>query len=159
MWQSAEHRLAWRTYFETSLRLETRLDEGLRSATGLSMIEYHLLLLLTEAPERRMRMGELAEQMVFSSSRLTYQVKAMEQRGWVLRQTSSEDKRVNYAVLTANGLDMLREASDHHVRAVQALFIDDLDAEELRVLRRVFDRLRERLDGPEDAGRSLASAG
>jgi len=146
LWRSPEHRAAWRTYFETSLRLETRIDENLRTEAGLSLIDYHVLLLLSEAPGRRMRMGELATRMVFSSSRLTYQIKAMEQRGWVLRRSSSEDKRVNHAVLTATGLDVLRAAGTCHVNTIQSLFTDDLDDDELRMLARVFDRLRERLE-------------
>lgn len=163
-WRSSEHRAAWRTYFETSLRLETRLDEDLRAATGLSMIDYHVLLLLSEAPGRRMRMGDLAVRMVFSSSRLTYQIKAMEQRGWVLRRSSSEDRRVNYAVLTATGIDALRAAGPHHVSTVQALFTDDLDDDELRMLARIFGRLRRRLDDPpatgqDGSGEALAGAG
>lgn len=147
-WRSSEHRTAWRTFFETSLWLETRLDDDLRAATGLSLIDYHVLLLLSEAPERRLRMGELATRMVFSSSRLTYQIKAMERRGWVLRQPSSDDRRVNHAVLTASGLETLREAGAHHIHTVQSLFTDDLDDEELRVLTRVFTRLQRRLDTP-----------
>ncbi len=151
-WRSHDHRGAWRTYIEASLRLETRLDEDLRAANGLSLIDYHVLLLLSEAPSHRLRMGELATRMVFSSSRLTYQVKSMERRGWVLRHPSSDDGRVTYAVLTATGLESLREAGSHHVHTVQTLFTDDLDDEELCVLARVFGRLQQRLEAPRGAG-------
>lgn len=157
VWRSPDHQVAWRTYIEASLRLETRLDEDLRVATGLSLIDYHVLLLLSEAPSHRLRMGELATRMVFSSSRLTYQVKSMEQRGWVLRQPSFDDKRVNYAVLTATGLEVLREAGAHHVSTVQALFTDDLDDDELRVLTRVFGRLQQRMGAPSATGDSDSS--
>lgn len=141
-WRSARHQRTWRTYIETSLLLETRLDEDLRSATGLSMIDYHVLLLLSETPGRRLRMGDLAERMVFSPSRVTYQVKSMEHRGLVVRQASSEDKRVNHAVLTAAGLEAFREADPHHVHTVQTLFMNDVSERELRVLDAVFTRLR-----------------
>ncbi|RZS31210.1 DNA-binding MarR family transcriptional regulator [Herbihabitans rhizosphaerae] len=137
----------WRTYIETSIRLQTRLDDDLRATAGMSLIDYHVLLLLAEAPDCRMRMGELAARMVFSSSRLTYQVKAMEERGWVLRQQSSADRRVSHAVLTASGFTALRDAGEHHGRTVRELFTNDLDDEELRVLRRVFERVAKRLDG------------
>lgn len=146
-WQGSAQRRAWRPYIEASLLLETRLDEDLRAASGMSLLEYHLLLVLSESEGCRLRMGELATQMVFSPSRLTYQVKALERRGWVLRQRSRADKRVSHAVLTATGLEALRDADPHHVATVQKLFTDELDEQELRVLERVFTRLRGRL-GP-----------
>lgn len=152
-WHSSLQRRAWRPYIEASLLLETRLDEDLRAATGMSLMDYHVLLVLSESPAHRLRMGELAARMVFSPSRLTYQVKVMERRGWVLRQPSSDDKRVNYAVLTATGLETLREADCHHIETVQRLFTDDLDEHELHVLARVFTRLQGRLrDSPWQAG-------
>lgn len=150
-WRSPEHRAAWRTYIETSALLQTRLDQDLRIATGLSLVDYHVLLLLSEAEDGRLRMGELAARMVFSSSRLTYQIKAMEQRGWVVRQQSAEDRRVSHAVLTATGLGVLRRTGRHHVNTVQTLFTGDLDDDELRVLARVFGRLQRRLDAGAEA--------
>ncbi|MDR7303692.1 MarR family winged helix-turn-helix transcriptional regulator [Haloactinomyces albus] len=144
-WRNSLQRRAWRPYIEASLLLETRLDEDLRAAAGLSLMDYHVLLMLSESPAHRLRMGELAARMVFSPSRLTYQVKVLERRGWVLRQPSREDRRVNYAVLTATGLEALREADDHHIETVQRLVTDDLDEHELQVLANVFTRLRCRL--------------
>lgn len=137
----------WRTYFEASLLLETTIDEDLRRHTKLSLIDYHVLLLLAEAPQRRLRMGELADRMVFSASRVTYQVSSMEKRGLVLRQRAHEDKRVYHAVLTANGLEALRSAAPHHAQTVRKLFTHDLSEEELRLLGQVFDRLWQRLTG------------
>ena len=144
-WRSAAHRDTWRAYFEASLLLQTRLDEDLRACAGMAMIDYHLLLLLAEAPGHRLRMGELAARMVFSASRLTYQVNAMQRRGWVLRQPSEDDRRVTYAVLTASGLEAWRHAGRHHARTVRTLFTDDLDDTELNVLADVFGRLGRRL--------------
>lgn len=147
-WHGSLQLRAWRPYIEASLLLETQLDEDLRAAAGMSLLDYHVLLVLSECPARRLRMGELARRMVFSPSRLTYQVKVLERRGWVLRQSSAEDKRVNYAVLTATGLDALREADGHHIDTVRRLFTDDLDEHELNVLATVFTRLRRRLRDP-----------
>ena len=117
----------WRAYFESSLLLETRLDHDLRSTSGLSLIDYNVLLLLAEAEGHRLRMGELASQMVFSASRATYQVKSMEKRGLVLRQTAADDGRGSEAVLTATGMEALRDASPKHARTVEALFTDHVD--------------------------------
>lgn len=145
VWQGSLQRRAWRPYIEASLLLETRLDEDLRAAAGLSLMDYNVLLVLSETPAHRLRMGDLAARMVFSPSRLTYQVKAMERRGWVLRQTSPDDKRVSYAVLTATGLETLHEADEHHIETVRRVFTDDLDEHELHVLADVFTRLESRL--------------
>lgn len=153
-WDGSVQRRAWRPYIEASLLLETRLDEDLRAAAGMGLAEYNVLLVLSESPAHRLRMGELAARMVFSPSRLTYQVKGMERRGRVVRQSSPEDKRVNHAVLTASGLEALRAADSHHVETVQRLFTDDLDEHEMHVLAQVFPRLRSRLQRaqPDTAG-------
>ena len=159
-WQSSLQRRAWRPYIEASLLLETQLDEDLRAAAGLGLMDYHVLLVLSESSAHRLRMGELAARMVFSPSRLTYQVRAMERRGWVLRQPSPDDKRVSYAVLTATGLEALREADAHHIETVQRLFTDDLDEHELHVLANVFTRLQCRLrDSRGSADASMPGAG
>lgn len=135
----------WRTYIEASLLLETHLEADLRSATGMPLAEFNMLLLLSEAPNCRMRVGLLAERMVFSPSRLTYQVKSMEQRGLVLRQTSTNDRRIHEVVLTAVGLEKFREAGRHHSATVQALFDGIVTDEDLEVLESVFSRLRRRV--------------
>jgi DNA-binding MarR family transcriptional regulator len=145
----AEER-AWRPYIEASLRLETRLDEALRESTGLTLIDYHLLLLLSEAPQQRLRMSELADRMVFSRSRISYQVSSMAKRGLVVREPSPEDGRGYRAVLTATGLAALRRAAPYHAQSVRELFLDHVRPNELSCVGRVFTRLREHL---EDAGR------
>src|SRR4051812_4215705 len=76
----------WRAYIEASQRLFTRLEDDLRADGELSFADYHVLVLLSEAPGQRLRMGELASRLVFSPSRLTYQVSAMQRRGLVARQ-------------------------------------------------------------------------
>lgn len=144
-WRNSSQRTAWRPYIEASLLLETRLDEDLQAVSGMTLKDYNVLLVLSESPAHRLRMGELAARMVFSPSRLTYQIKVMERRGWVLRQVLPDDKRVHHAVLTATGLEALREADRHHIATVRRLFTDGLDEDELRVLARVFTRLQDQL--------------
>ncbi|GAA4441543.1 MarR family winged helix-turn-helix transcriptional regulator [Phytohabitans houttuyneae] len=135
----------WRAYIESSQRLMTQLEEDLRADSGLTFNDYHLLVLLSEAPGQRLRMGELANRLVFSPSRLTYQIGAMEKRGLVARESCPEDRRGSEAVLTAEGLRALRAAAPHHLSSVRAHFVDDLDEAEIAVLTRVFTRLGERL--------------
>jgi DNA-binding MarR family transcriptional regulator len=145
-WLDARQARAWRSYIEASVRLQTRLDEDLEATSRLSLIDYHVLVRLSEAPGQRLRMGELADWLVFSPSRLTYQVSSMERRGLVLRERAPEDRRGTRAVLTATGLRALQVAAPHHRRAIRELWLDDLDAAELKCLTTVFDRLARRLD-------------
>ncbi|TWE11266.1 MarR family winged helix-turn-helix transcriptional regulator [Rudaeicoccus suwonensis] len=135
----------WRDYLESSILLQTALDDQLRADSQMSLLEYHLLLLLSEATDRRLRMGDLAREMVFSSSRLTYQVGVLEKRGWVRRDKDTTDARSTWACLTDDGVDVLRQASRGHLQAVRSLFLDALDDDEVAVLGRVFARQRQRL--------------
>ncbi|MGC5053009.1 MarR family winged helix-turn-helix transcriptional regulator [Micromonospora sp. DT48] len=136
---------AWRTYIEASQRLFTRLEDDLRAASGLSFADYHVLVLLSEVPGQRLRMGELADRLVFSPSRLTYQISAMQRRGLVARQPCPRDGRGSEAVLTAAGLLALREAAPHHLRSVRTHLMDDLDDAEVACLTGIFTRLGRRL--------------
>ncbi|WP_250149709.1 MarR family winged helix-turn-helix transcriptional regulator [Mycolicibacter acidiphilus] len=132
---------AWAAYIEASLRLQTLLDEALRAEAGLTLFDYHLLVVLSEAPQRRLRMSELAERMVFSRSRMTYQVNSMIKRGLVIREAAPDDGRGYRAVLTATGWETLRAAAPRHAAAVQRLFLDQIAPDELPCIERVFTRL------------------
>jgi DNA-binding MarR family transcriptional regulator len=135
----------WRAYIESSQLLLTRLEDDLRDTSELSFADYHVLVLLSEAPRQRLRMGELANRLIFSPSRLTYHIGTMERRGLVVREACPEDRRGSQAVLTASGLLALRDAAPHHLRTVRESFIDDLDDAEVAVLTKAFERLGERL--------------
>jgi DNA-binding MarR family transcriptional regulator len=133
---------AWRTFIESSWALHTRLDDELRASTGLSMNDYQVLVILSEAPGRRLRMGELAGRLVFSPSRITYQISSMVKRGLVRKQACPEDGRGQEAVLTDEGMAALVAAAPLHLITVRDRFIDLLDPDELAVIARVFDKVR-----------------
>src|ERR1700712_2369115 len=97
---SEDEQQAWRTFIETSWALHTYLEDELRASTGLSMNDYHVMVVLSEAPDRRLRMGELAARLVFSPSRITYQISSMVKRGLVRKQACPDDRRGQEAVLT-----------------------------------------------------------
>jgi DNA-binding MarR family transcriptional regulator len=132
----------WRTFIESSWALHTRLEDELRAATGLSMNDYHVLVALADAPGRRIRMGELASRLVFSPSRITYQISSMVKRGLVEKESCPDDGRGQEAVLTEQGLAALREAAPAHLETVRESFIDHLDEEELAVIGRAFAKIR-----------------
>lgn len=139
---------AWRAYIESSQRLLTVLGDALREGSDLSLADYHVLLLLAESPERRLRMGELAGRLVFSPSRLTYQIATMQRRGLVRRESCPQDRRGSHAVLTDQGLASLRAAAPQHLAEVQRHFLDHLDDADVTQLGRVFTELDRRLGGP-----------
>ena len=133
---------SWRTFIEGSWALHTRLEDELRAATGLSMADYHVMVVLSEAPEHRLRMGELAGRLVFSASRLTYQISSMVKRGLVRKQSCPDDGRGQEAVLTEHGLAELVAAAPLHLKTVRDSFIDHLDDDELAVIGRAFAKIR-----------------
>lgn len=135
----------WRAYIESSQRLFNKLEDELRATSELSLADYQVLVLLSETPGQRLRMGELAGQLVFSPSRLTYQISSMEKRGLVTRQPCPADRRGSEAVLTASGLLTLQQAAPQHAAAVRQYLMDDLSESEIAALTRVFERLGERL--------------
>lgn len=139
-WPSSR-RDVWRSYFESSAMLTQRLEQSLRAETGLSLADYNVLLLLTEAPEHRLRMGELARKLVFSPSRLTYLIGSLVRRGLVVRQDAVDDGRGKEASLTDAGAQAFRRAAVLHARDVDELFLDALSEQDLAVLARVFARL------------------
>ncbi|MEV6349410.1 MarR family transcriptional regulator [Actinoplanes sp. NPDC051851] len=132
----------WRTFIESSWALHTRLEDELRAATGLSMNDYHVLVALAEAPGRRIRMGELANRLVLSPSRITYQINSMIKRGLVRKESCADDGRGQQAVLTEDGLETLRAAAPAHLDTVRTAFIDHLDDDELAIIGKVFAKIR-----------------
>ncbi|MFV2100742.1 MarR family winged helix-turn-helix transcriptional regulator [Micromonospora sp. LOL_024] len=153
-----DRRTAWRAYIEASQRLFTRLEDDLRVDSAMSFADYHVLVLLAEAPGQRLRMGELAGRLVFSPSRLTYQISSMQRRGLVTRAPCPDDGRGNEAVLTAAGLLTLREAAPHHLHSVRTHLLDDLDDAEVACLYRIFTRLGRRLTGVDDTAAAHTTA-
>ncbi len=142
---SATQQAAWRAFIESSWALHDRLEDDLRATTGLSMADYHVMVVLSEAPGHRIRMGELANRLVFSPSRCTYQITTMVKRGLVRKQSCSDDGRGQEAVLTDAGMAALTAAAPLHLATVRQTFIDDLDDAELAAITRVFGRLGPRL--------------
>lgn len=137
---------AWRVFIETAARLQTMLDDDLRATAGMSLADYSVLLILHESDGGRLRMRDLSHRMVFSSSRLSYQVDAMVKRGWLQRERATEDRRGSYASLTDAGRSAFSDAAHDHYRCVDALFFSALDPADGRELRAVMERLATHLD-------------
>lgn len=136
---------AWVAFLDTGNLLQRRVEQQLREDGGLSQAQYELLTRLAEAPQRRLRMAELADLLVASRSGLTYQVTQLEKLGLVQRQAFQDDDRGVLAVLTEEGLATLRRAAPGHVRVVRENLVDLLSREQLRALGDVLDVVRTHL--------------
>lgn len=135
---------AWRAFLMAHSLVSRRLDDELRVDHGLSLAEYDALLQLAYAPDRRLRMNQLAERVILSRSGVTRLVDRLEADGFVLRRSCSSDARGAEAVLTGSGLDKLRAASATHVRGVERYFLDVLTGDELDAVERALDRVIDR---------------
>src|SRR3954451_22322167 len=137
-WLDAVQQRDWRAYVEGSVRLTDLLDRDLKAKHGLTMAEYEILVRLSEAPDRRLRMAELAEYASQSRSRLSHTVSRLECKGLVRRGTCGEDKRGVVAELTDEGFALLDRAAQDHVTAVREYFIDVVDPADLEAIGRAF---------------------
>jgi DNA-binding MarR family transcriptional regulator len=143
---------AWYGFLRTHAELVRELDDELQRAHGLPLSSYDVLVQLANAPDRRLRMAELADAIVLSRSGLTRLVDRLEQQGLVCRLRADCDARGTYAVLTDEGLARLREASPTHVAGIRRLFVDRLDERSLAQLASAWERIRgAAVDGSCDA--------
>ena len=144
-WLDEGEMAAWRGFREASHRVERRLERQLKEEVGLSHPQYEVLVWLAEAPDREMRMSELAHGLITSKSGLTYQVGQLEKRGYVRRRSCPSDVRGVFAALTEEGHAALRQAAPGHVEAVREALIDVLEPDERAVLAEALGRVGRRL--------------
>lgn len=135
----------WRSFVEAVQLLFDRLDRQLQRDSGLSHADYELLVRLSEAEGQRMRMSELAEQTLFSRSRLSHAIARIEQAGWVRREGCPSDNRGRFAVLTPEGRRVLEAAAPGHVAAVRHHVFDRLTPAQQQQLQRIAGCIRDRL--------------
>ena len=135
---------AWRSYIIASRRLLDALDSDL-DGHDLSMADYEVLAQLSDAPDRRMRMSELAEIAMLSKSRLSHRMKVMEKAGWVRREVCDVDKRGSFAVMTEKGWRTIVKAAPDHVKSVRSRFVDNLTSKDQEELAKIFDRVSTKL--------------
>ena len=145
-WLDEDEQRAWRALVAVVLRLPPELERQLRHDAGMSHFEYWVVALLSEAPDRSLRLSQLADRANASLSRLSHVVTRLEERGWVTRQACPEDARATLAVLTTDGWRRVRAAAPGHVATVRSLVFDALDAQEVDDLARVCGAIAERLD-------------
>lgn len=138
---------AWRALLEAHARVTEILERELRETEQLPLTWYDVLLQLNEAPERKLRMQELADTVLLSKSGLTRLVDRMEREGLVARTPCPDDRRGTFAELTPAGRQRLRDTAPTHLAGVKRHVIDLIDEDEADVLhtllRRIADAARE----------------
>lgn len=146
-WLDAAQQQAWRSFLGGTTVLMDRLDRDLRSEHGLSMSEYEILVRLSEAPDRSIRMADLAAALSHSRSRITHTISRLEREDIVVRAQCGTDGRGVTAVLTDKGFDLLATAAHTHVRGVREYLVDQCSDEDLQATRRVMDAIQSSLGG------------
>jgi DNA-binding MarR family transcriptional regulator len=136
-------RTAWRASLEAHSLVLRVFESEMQEGVGFSLAWYDILLHLSEAPGRSMRMNELAESLVLSRSWLSRRVEAMEAAGLVQRWRAEEDARGVCAALTPEGQRAYRRAAKVHVEAVQEHFMAYLSVDEASTISACFDRVGE----------------
>jgi DNA-binding MarR family transcriptional regulator len=140
-WLDAEEQKAWRAWLYSSLLLQDRLDRELTHQAGIPHAYYEILVQLSEAPGRMLRMSQLAERSLSSRSRLSHAVSRLEERGWVRRQVCEDDGRGQLAVLTDEGFAALETAAPVHVEGVRSHLFDQLSPEQVAAMRDIGETL------------------
>src|SRR5919107_1162916 len=122
-WLDSEQQVAWRAYLLGTARLMAKLDDDLRQF-GLGINDYEILVRLSEAPDGRLGMADLADRLHQSRSRLTHTVGRLEAAELVRRTSCTSDKRGVWAELTDAGFALLQEAAPSHVEGVRENLVD-----------------------------------
>ena len=150
-WLSAQEQRLWRAHLEVSKLLQYQLEREL-APFDLAINDYEILVNLSEQPEHRMRMTDLATATLQSKSRLSHQITRMEKADLVSREGCPGDRRGLYAVLTEHGWTTLRQVAPHHVRGVRQHFIDRLTPDQVTLLYEALHPITEHLRSTRGRG-------
>lgn len=133
-WLNEQQQADWRAWLAASMLLRDQLNRDLTEQHGLTSADYEILVALSEHPERRLRMSELAASTLVSRSRLSHQIDRMEKAGLVTRQECTDDRRGFFAALTDRGYEAIVKAAPDHVESVRAYLVDRLGPTEFHRL-------------------------
>lgn len=143
-WLTPNEMVAWRTYIETYADLVGAIERDL-AEHDLTLGDYQVLVYLSEADERSMRMCDLADRLRLSPSGLTRRLDGLVKAGMVIRLPSIEDRRVMKATLTDQGFETLCTAAPGHVDSVRRRIFDHLDDDQVDALASIFAAISEGL--------------
>ncbi|WP_372697257.1 MarR family winged helix-turn-helix transcriptional regulator [Arthrobacter sp. JSM 101049] len=145
-WLSPEERECWLALMAVSMQLPSLLDSDLHRQARITLFDYNVLAMLSEADDHLLPMSELAGRTNSSLSRLSHVVKKLEGRGWVERSQSPVDARVTVAHLRDAGMEMLVGLAPEHVGSVRRMIFDGLTDEDVADLARIGRKVVARMD-------------
>ncbi len=144
-WLSQTEQESWRAWLDMTRLLPDQLSRELSAEHCLSIADYEILVQLSENPDRRIRMSDLADRTLSSRSRLTHQCDRLAKRGLITREPCTDDGRGSWAVLTQEGWDTIEGAAPDHVASVRKNFVDVLTPSEFEELGRISRKISEHL--------------
>jgi DNA-binding MarR family transcriptional regulator len=133
-WLDQKEQQAWRAFIAAQRVVNSRIEQQLQRDAGIPHTYYEILVRLSEAPEGRLRMSELAVATLGSRSRLSHAVNRLEQNGCVRREGIESDRRGQVAILTTEGRQKLVDTAPGHVEEVRKSIFDALTAEQVEQL-------------------------
>ncbi|WP_433611562.1 MarR family winged helix-turn-helix transcriptional regulator [Dactylosporangium sp. CA-139114] len=140
-WLDEDEQAAWRAFYSATTLLIDRLDRELQHDAGMPHAYYEILVVLSESPDRSLRMSELAVQTRSSRSRLSHAVTKLESRGWVKRRDCDDDRRGQFADLTDEGFAALVSAAPGHVETVRTHLFDPLTSQQIEQLKQISEAI------------------
>lgn len=146
-WLDPDEQRTWRAFLTASRALMDTLDRELQRDAGMPHAYYEILVRLSETPDRRLRMSDLAEATGSSRSRLSHAAARLEAAGWIRREECPTDRRGQVAVLTDAGFAALAAAAPGHVEGVRRHLFDALSPAQVDQLRRISETLSDHLTG------------
>jgi DNA-binding MarR family transcriptional regulator len=150
-WLDDEEQQTWRAFLAATRLVFEQLDRELQRDSGIPHGYYEILVRLSEAPDRALRMSALADRSQSSRSRLSHAVARLEENGWVKRESCADDKRGQIARLTDQGFAALAAAAPGHVEGVRSHVFDPLTPEQVVQLREISTALVDALQAQPDA--------
>ena len=144
-WLTDEEQRAWRGLLRMTAQLNARANRQLLQEYGISLADYEVLVALSEAPEGRLRVFEVADALAWEQSRVSHQLARMQRRGLITRKGCATDARGAFAVLTAAGRAAIEQAAPAHVEQVRQLVFDELSRGQVSALTEITTRVLNRL--------------
>lgn len=145
-WLDEDELQIWRVFTLLIAKLPSALESQLQRDSGLSFVEYYVLAGLSDAPDRTMRMSQLAIFTYAELSRLSHVMTRLERRGLVRREPDPTDGRYTNAILTDEGYALLVDAAPCHVASARELVVDALDRQQLQQLGTISEKIVARID-------------
>lgn len=153
-WLSADEQRAWLAYVAANELLMSALDAQLQRDAGFPHAYYAILARLSAAPDRTLRMSDLALGVNSSPSRLSHAVAKLEERGWVRREQCPDDRRGTFATLTDAGFAVLEAQAPGHVEAVREALFDALTPDQVAQLESICSAIRDRVESRTPVSRA-----